>query len=166
MTERANDGPSLQQYVETRFNLLDVSVTKLEHSLAERFAAIEQARALALRFVEERFRHHEQLSTQAQENAKRAVDKAEAAQSAHNTAANEWRGTLNDFKATLVSREEFQRLDRDFSAYRLEVSRLIASQTGASSAVRETKDDSSRWIGLVVGVGGVLIALATLLLHR
>lgn len=120
------DGPSTLEYAKERVDLLAATLEKSEQATAERF------------------RHLEQLFNVNAEAARRAIDKAESAQAAHNVAANEWRGTLNDFKTTLVGREEFQRLDRDFSAYRLEVSRIIAEQRGGKEVRAETKD-STQW---------------------
>ncbi len=138
-----SDGPSMLEYVDNRFD------------------ASETAVRVALKGVDDRFSHLEKLFTLAQDNTKRAVDKAEAAQSAHNTASNEWRGTLNDFKSTLVSRGEFEQLRQDFAAYRLEASRLFAAQAGEKSGTKDTKDDSRAWVGTAIAIVTAIVALVT-----
>lgn len=160
------DGPTTLEYAKERVDLLVVVIDKLEHNVDRRFADIDSVRLTAVKGIDERFKHLEQLFNVNSEATKRAVDKAESAQAAHNVASNEWRGTLNDFKATLVGREEFQRLDRDFSAYRLEVSRIIAAQAGEKSGTKETKDESKFWTQNAIAIIAALIALAALVLEK
>lgn len=143
MNER--DGPSMEQYIETRLNLLTEAMKELDRALRERVDGLSSS-------IDQRFEHTDRMSLVVQEGAKRAIDKAEGAQHAHNVAANEWRNTLNDFKNTLVARGEFDRLERDFSAYRLEMSRLFAAEAGSKQAVKETKEDSKSMWALVVSV--------------
>lgn len=135
------DGPSLEQYIETRFNLLTTAVDKMEAGLLVRIE------------------HLHQLANQTQEASKRAIDKAEAAQAAHNIASNEWRGTLNDFKSTLVSKAEFDRFYQEFSAYRLETSRTSSLFQGEKSGVKESKDSNLAVIGLIVAIVSTLVSL-------
>jgi hypothetical protein len=160
------DGPSTLTYLETRLNLLTVSMDKMETVMDRRFAAVEASTALAAKGVDERFKHQEQLTTLGQETAKRAVDKAEAAQSAHNVAANEWRGTLNDFKSTLIGRPEFDKLSADFTAYRLEVARLLSVMAGEKAGTKDTRDDSRSTWALVIAVATALLMMAELFMRK
>jgi hypothetical protein len=155
---RHSDGPSMEQYIETRLNLLTVAIEKMDAALRERIAGVEAVRDALKVSVDERFIHTDRLNEIVQESAKRAIDKAESAQHAHNVAANEWRSTLNDFKNTLVSRAEYDRLERDFSAYRLEMSRLLAANEGSKRGAKEFRDDSKSMWALVIAVGSAVIA--------
>lgn len=159
MTE-ANDGPSLQQYTETRFNLLLVQVEKLEQTLERRFVAGETARQLLLDGINVRFHHFEEMNVMSVENAKRAVDKAEAQQANINIASNEWRSTLNDFKLTTVSRAEFIQLREDFSAYRLEAARLFSAAQSEKTTTREVHMDSRA--GMQDNRAGVSLSMAAI----
>lgn len=140
--DRDRDGPSTLTYLETRLNLLTAAIEKMEITIDRRFVSSELAASLATKGVDERFRHTEEIARIIREASQTAVNKAEAAQSAHNLAANEWRGTLNDFKTTLVSRAEFDKLYGDFQAYRMEVSRLLSVQAGIKEGTREIRVDT------------------------
>lgn len=150
------DGPSTLTYVETRFNLLTTAFEKFEKNVDQRFGAERDRQLAYIKGYDEKFVHLEQMFTTGQESAKRAVDKAEAAQTAHNLAANEWRGTLNDFKSTLISRAEFERFYTEFSAYRLEASRLASVLSGEKLATKETKDSGRDYLGMAVAAVGVI----------
>lgn len=141
----------IREYIEVRLNLLVVANDKLEASIDRRFGDVAVSTALAAKGIDERFKHLEQIVTLGQETSKRAVDKAEAAQSAHNVASNEWRGTLNDFKTTLVNRAEFDKLYSEFAANKLEVSKIIAAQSG-------NKEGISSAAGVVIVVVTIIIA--------
>ena len=119
-----------------------------------------------LQYVDERLAHTERLFEITQENAKRAVDKAEAAQHAHNVAANEWRGTLNDFKTTLVGRAEYDQLRNDFAAYRLEAARLFAATAGEKAGTKGADESGKWWITTVIAVGSAVAVLVDLFLKR
>ena len=133
------DGPSMLHYVE------------------QRFAGIDATQAQTSKAIEAQFSRLEQLFTLGQDNAKRAVDKAEATQAAHNLAANEWRSTLNDFKSTLVNRSEFDRFYSEFSAYRLEQSRQQSLSAGAKQEKMEAKEDWKSILALVVAVASIVV---------
>lgn len=109
----------------------------------------------------EKFKHMEQMFVIGQTEAKRAVDKAEAAQNAHNVASNEWRGTLNDFKATLVGRPEFDRFYAEFSAFRLEQSRVASGAAGQKAGQREYREDNKSFIAIVISVAAVAVMIVT-----
>lgn len=105
-----------------------------------------------------RFLHTERMFQLSQESAQRAVDKAESAQAAHNTAANEWRATLNDFKTNLINRAEFDRFYSEFSAYRLEQSRQMSLTAGAKQERTEAKEDWKSIVAIIVSIAAVIIA--------
>jgi len=93
----------------------------------------------------------------------RAADKAQEVQAAHNIAANEWRATLNDFKAGVVNRVEFERLQGEFSAYKLEVARILAATAGEKTGSRDV-GDTSKWLITTV-IALVALAVAVLWKH-
>ncbi len=148
-----SSGPDAWDYSKEHFELLRREIDKLEAGFAQR--------GIALSGVEERFRHLEQLFQSGQDNAKRAVDKAEAAQQAHNQSANEWRGTLNDFKTTLITRPEFDRLERsvqtnkDESMHRWDV--LYGERSGGKAGGESVR----LWAGMAIAVLMALLALWT-----
>lgn len=160
------DGPSMEQYVETRLNLLTVYIDRMEHTLLDRIEALDRASLARYAGVRQEVEHARELLQLAQDNSKRAVDKSEATQAAHNVAANEWRGTLNDFKSTLINRSEFERLSNEFSAYRLEVSRLLAASSGEKSATREGKETSLTQLSLVSGAIAIIASVAVAFMLR
>lgn len=143
-------GIPFSQYVETRFNLLLVASDKLEVSVDRRFGEVEASTVLAANGVDIRFKHLEQIVGLGQESAKRAVDKAEAAQAAHNVASNEWRNTLNDFKTSLVGRAEFDKLYQEFASNKLEVSKIIAAQSAKSTVVDPQMQELIARVGALV----------------
>jgi hypothetical protein len=119
----------------------------------------------ALRKMEDgtntRFVHTERMFQLSQDSAQRAVDKAESAQAAHNVAANEWRATLNDFKANLINRPEFDRFYAEFSAYRLEQSRQMSITAGAKQEKMENKEDWKSIVAIIISIAAVVIAYIT-----
>ena len=161
MTDDATkqDGPSTLTYLETRLNLLTETIDKLEKHIDQRFNADRELRESFIKGYDEKFAHLEQMFVTGQDTAKRAVDKAEAAQNAHNIASNEWRGTLNDFKSTLIGRPEFERFYGEFSAYRLESARIASMTQGEKSGVRETKETSMAQLGMFGAAVGAIAAI-------
>lgn len=111
-----------------------------------------------LRYVDERFKHLEQLFTLSQDNAKRAVDKAEVAQAAHNVAQNEWRQTLTDFRQNVPSRNEYDRLSAEVAAYKLEITTSLTRLVASRETSKEGRDDSKSWIAIAVAVLAVVVA--------
>jgi hypothetical protein len=162
----SGDGPSLETYLETRLNLLNARVDEQSAAIRERVDGVEEALAAYQKTIDGRFTHADQLNALVQESAKRAVDKAESAQHAHNIASNEWRGTLNDFKNTLVSKAEFEQLRTDFAAYRLEQSRLNSSAAGAKEATKETRDDNKSLWAMVIAVASIAVSVVVAVMSR
>lgn len=165
------DGPSTMEYFETRFTILSDAMIQRDEAIVERISAAGDLRemrddAVAARFVElgkeldRRFQDAEKVQTLIQQAAARAIDKSEQAQHNHNVASNEWRNTLNDFKNSAVSRVEFDRMEKDFSAYRLEASRLFSIEAGSRQGAREIKDDGKAFWALVVAVASALVTMA------
>jgi hypothetical protein len=126
-----------------------------------RFSAMAESIEKLERNMDARFSHTEQMFELAQDSAKRAVDKAELAQGAHNVASNEWRATLNDFKVTLVGRAEFDRFYAEFSAYRLEQSRQMSLSAGAKQERTESKEDWKSLLALIIAIGAAVAAFLT-----
>jgi len=154
------EGPTPLQYLETRLNLLTVTIEKLEKNVDAHFVADRERQQAYIKGYDERFQHLEQMFLTGQETAKRAVDKAEAAQNAHNLASNEWRGTLNDFKSTLIGRPEFERFYSEFSAYRLESARINSMTQGEKTGTKETKETNIGTLTLIIAVVSVAASVA------
>lgn len=166
MAANETTGPSIEQYIETRFNLLTVASDKTEAAVRERIDAVEAAGIQASKSLSIEITHAKNLLQTAQETSQRAADKSENTQHLHNIEANNWRTEYNKLKSEMVQKDEFLRLDRDFSAYRLEVSKLIAGQTGEKAGSREYRQDSKSVIALAISVATALIAIASFLLRN
>lgn len=179
------DGPSLETYVETRFNLLMTAIDKVDIALRERddhlkeqvetqFAA-QQRTALAYRTgLEAQFSHVEQLFNQAKTASQQAIDKAEAANAAKFQSVNEFRATLSDQADRMMPRVESearhsataekmealahqcsQRFDALGSRID-ELNRRMLLREGAESGTKETKQTSMAVIAIIVAAVGVL----------
>lgn len=147
-------------------NLLNERIDEKDAAMRERIDAVEASLTAYQATMAGRFEHAAQVNALVQDSAKRAIDKAESSQAAHNIAANEWRGTLNDFKGTLVSKTEFDQLRSDFAAYRLEQSRLNSLSAGAKEGAKETRDDSKSLWAMVIAVGSAAVTIALALLKH
>lgn len=139
------------------------AIDTLARVTSERFIDAERTNVARFNGIEERFKHMEAMFKLGQEAAQTAVNKAEAAQHAHNVSANEWRGTLNDFKSTLIGRPEFERFYAEFAAYRLANATVAGAQQGQREASREIKDDWKAYVGWAVAV--IVAVLAYMVKH-
>ena len=170
------DGPTLQEYCETRFNLLTVAAEKTEAALRERIDAVEKSgadRATAFiarldalfKGVEDKFRFVETLAKQAEENTKLATATAGETQRQHNVAQNEWRATLTDFRQNTPTRPEFDKLAVEVTALRLELSTRLSVAQGEKVGMqetrqgsRETKEDSRAGMAIVIAAASGIVA--------
>src|SRR6185369_620312 len=175
MTGERN-GPTLQEYCETRFNLLTVAAEKTEAALRERIDAVDQAglaRAAAFiatreslqKGVDDKFRFVETLAKQAEENTKLATATAGETQRQHNVAQNEWRATLTDFRQNTPTRPEFDKLAVEVTALRLELSTRLSVTQGEKMGMqetrqgsRETKEDSRAGMAIVIAAASGIVA--------
>lgn len=169
MAESTN-GPSMEQYIETRFNLLNVAIDKeagrvgdnLEARHVFTLKAIDDARLVSEKcftMMLEKFKHHEQITLLLKEANQQSRDKAEEAQAAINYAANEWRNAMNDYRRDTITRVEHERLEKDFAAYKLEIAQTIAARqiretaihTGSTERRNESRSSITAIIGWAVG---------------
>lgn len=183
MPERAgpHDGPDLQDYVETRLNLLTVAADKAERGLRERIDAVESAgvaRAVAFaaahdlttKSTNDRFLYVERLTAQAEDNTKLATATAADVQKQHNVAQNEWRATLTDFRQNTPTRPEFDKITSEVTALRLELSTRLSLQQGERAGTKETtqehrstKEDSRAGMAIVIAAAtGVVASILSL----
>jgi len=163
------NGPSLEQYVETRFNLLEKSVQEKLNAqdlrYQQRFEA--QSDALTAAFLSQQtamqtaFTVAEKAVQAALAAADRAVSKAELASDKRFEALNELRQMLNDMVASLLTRNEanskFDGLGEKISAgegrmtnlqSRIDV--LAAGTTGGRTVRDDFKSNMAAIISLVV----------------
>lgn len=159
-------GPSLDTYLEARFRLLDDKHSVYHQLIESKFTAGTQERWAIRDLLHTRINQVEAHFKEVHDLTQRAMDKAEDAQQAHNHAANEWRGTLNDFRFTLVQRPEFDRLTADFAAYRLETASLMAAMTASKTAVKDVQDDGiAKWT-VGASIVATLVAIIALIMSR
>jgi hypothetical protein len=177
------DGPTLQQYVETRLNLITeamkaealsqhAAVTALKASIEATLLASDlryqqrfdsQSNALSAAFASQQTAMSTALVTAekavlvAQAAADRAVSKAELAADKRFESVNEFRKTLDDQQRTLMPRPEvnvmFGALSDKYAALKEQMEGLLSERGGAAKG----------W-GYAVGVVGLLLALGSLLL--
>lgn len=151
-------GPSLETYVETRMNLLQVSIDKMEASLRERVDAVEAASIARKDHLASEIEHGKKMLSTAQDNAKLQADDAKKTQHDINVASNEWRATLTDFRSSVPTKDELNRFYSEFVAYKLENEKRLAAATGERSAKSESKDDWRGNAALIVAIAAVIVA--------
>lgn len=133
----AEPGPTLKDYVETRFNLI-------EQSISERFAANTIA-------VDAAFAA-----------AKEAVLKAETATEKRLEGLNELRGAMGDQQRLLIQRSEVE-LMRDAMGER--VNGLKSQIDGIAAVVEAVRSERRGMVGgwgYAIGLIGIVVALVTL----
>lgn len=134
-------GPSLQTYVETRFNLL----TKL---MDERFKETD------LRY-QQRFEAGQKGLDAALAAADRAVTKAELATEKRFESVNEFRGTLDNQQRTLIPRSEVDVMVKGLEG-------KIADITKQLDAMQAEKKGITGGWGYAVGAVGLVMTLISL----
>lgn len=178
-----SDGPSLQQYVETRFNLLTESLKDLAASqsgaLGSAIEALKAALVAADLRYQQRFEAQSEALTAAlqtakeavqtaQANADRAVAKAEMAADKRFEALNELRQVVNDVMTLMMPKAEATtRFDAvgekiDALAKRIdEVNNRFNLMAGEDTGNRRMKDDTKNYFAIVIAIVVALLALAT-----
>ncbi len=158
-------GPTLEQYVETRFNMFErslndkIAATDLRYQ--QRFEA--QSDALAAAFLSQQtamktaFDVAEKAVNAALAAADRAVSKAELASDKRFESVNEFRKTLSDQQATFMPRSEAN------VALGAMAEKLSALKASVDQSVAERQGVKGGW-GYAVGVVGFVLALGSLLI--
>lgn len=154
-------GPSLQTYVETRFNLFALELHGLKASMDTAFKEADlryqqrfdaQAKALEAAFQAAKEAVQAALSA-----ADRAVSKAELAADKRFESVNEFRKTLDDQQRTLMPRAEADRammgLSDKLGALKEQVDGLLAERAGIRGG----------W-GYAVGAIGFLLTIGSLIM--
>jgi hypothetical protein len=121
-----------------------------EVSLKEYFERILTERDSAVRAA---LAAQEKATAAAFEASEKAISKAEAAQKAHDQAANNLRGVLDDYVKQMFPRTEAEsRLKQHDDKIRaLELAERAGE--GGSKASKEARSNSQWVIGLIVGIG-------------
>lgn len=156
--KQSADGPSLETYAETRLNLFKESVDKLEASLRERIDAVEKTGKSAKRHLRDEIAHTKQMLETAQATMKVQAERAEKTQHDINVASNEWRSTLNDFRGSVATKLELDRLYAEFGAYKLENEKRMAASVGERIAKGESKEDWKGYAALIIAVLAAALA--------
>jgi hypothetical protein len=155
----SGDGPNLQTYVETRFNLLGQEVHGLKALMDSAFKESDlryqqrfdaQAKALEAAFQAAKEAVQAALSA-----ADRAVSKAELAADKRFESVNEFRKTLDDQQRTLMPRAESDR------AMQALAEKLVSLKEQMDALLAERAGVKGGW-GYAVGVVGFLLALGSL----
>lgn len=152
------DGPSLEQYIETRLNLLTVLVNKLEISLRERIDDVERGSVQRKDHLKSEIEHTKQMLQAAQDSLRAQNERAEKTQHDINVASNEWRSTLNDFRGTVATKVELDRLYSEFGSYKLENEKRTAATVGERTAKVENKEDWKSIVAMVISIAAVVMA--------
>lgn len=152
------DGPSLEQYIETRFNLLTVAIEKQEGALRERINAVEAASVSRKNHLQDEIEHTKHMLQTAQESLKLQSERAEKTQHDINIASNEWRSTLNDFRGSVATSAELDRLYAEHGAYKLENEKRMAASAGERIAKGESKEDWKGYAALIIAVLAAALA--------
>lgn len=151
-------GPSLETYLETRLNLLTAALEKMDDSLRERISAVESASLARKDHLGAEIEHSKKMLQAAQDNLKLQSDRSEKTQHDINIASNEWRATLNDFRSSVATSAELDRLYGEFAAYKLENEKRTAATSGERAAKGESKDDWKSIAALVIAVSAAALA--------
>lgn len=146
------DGPDLETYVETRFNLLSVQINKLEESIRERITAVLDTSTARFEQIQVQFKHQSEVTDLIHTTTDAAHAATKATQDAHNLASNEWRRTFQDFKDATTPRPEFNRLAADFSAYKLEIAQTVAAKQISDAGVKQGSNETRASAGMVIGM--------------
>lgn len=183
-----DSGPSLETYIETRFNLLTEAIKDAagtqSSALGSSIEAMKQALAAADLRYQQRFDAQAEALAAAFSAAKeavsaalagadRAVLKAELAADKRFEALNELRQMLNDTIKILMTRQEVTQMvgavaeKIDAAGKRTDAleARLNVA-TGEQSGNRRTKDDTRAYVALGVSLVIVIIAIATFVIAR
>ncbi len=144
-------GPSLREYAEVRFNLLQEIIEKqarrYDEVLSERDTRYQQRFDATEKYVSAGF-----LS------AEKAITKAETATEKRFEGVNEFRAQLSDQQRTFMPRGEQERMQSAIS------DRITALEKQIDTLVSERKGIMGGW-GYAVGVIGLAISVIAVVLH-
>lgn len=123
----ASDGPSLETYVETRFNLLGEKLKEMDLRQQQRFEAQEIS-----------------------------IAKADAATEKRLEAVNEFRQVLTDQANTFMSRTEVNQALRSLSDKIASLENRVnihdGQQSGTSQATQDRRSNIGQWVAIGVAV--------------
>ena len=157
------EGPSLEQYLETRLNLLGETLKTAQAAMdlryQQRFDAQSDALAAAFQSQQQAmktaFDVAEKAVNAALAAADRAVSKAERAADKRFEGVNEFRATLADQQRTLIPRSEVDVIVRSINEKLARLETINTARQGESTGVR------GGW-GYAVGVFGLVLAILSL----
>lgn len=186
--DKNNDGPSLETYVETRFNLLvefiNEKFSAQDVGMRAHIDAVKVMQAASDLRYQQRFEAQSDALTAALQAAKeavqaaqaaadRAVAKAEAAADKRFEALNELRQMLNDVVGTMLTRNESKQLmesvSKESGALSERIARLesiLDKMAGSDTGERRSKTDMRAIIGLGITVLLAILALAGFIIAR
>lgn len=167
----AQDGPSLETYIETRFNLLTEALRDAARAqggaLGAAIEATKESQAAADRRYEQRFEAQEkavQAAFAAQKEAinaalaaaDRAVTKAELATEKRFESVNEFRGTLDNQQRTLIPRSEVDVIARGITDKIIDLTKTIDRMQAERQGIKGG-------YGYAVGIVGLVLTIVTLI---
>ncbi|MEO8133673.1 MAG: hypothetical protein ABI831_06840 [Betaproteobacteria bacterium] len=177
VTEAQRDGPTLNEYVETRLNLAKADAEKTEAALRERINAVEKTATDGLK-------HQKEITGILKESTDKAGSKADETQARVNLASNEWRSTVTDINNNKAPLAAVTRLEVDFAAYKLEkaqelsnyklevqrtVAAVVAQQiadSGIKTGVGNARAESHTSTVTIIGIAAVVATLASIVAPR
>ena len=139
-----NQNPTLKEYLETRLNLLTESIKSSEERFQERFKEVD------LRY-EQRF-----------ESQQMAISKSETATERRLEGVNEFRKTLSDQTASLMTRAEAMALFSGLTEKMGVLVKVIDRGEGQKEGSRERLRDTSSALGVWIAIATTIISIVAL----
>lgn len=159
---------SLGKLMEVQDKAIRDLLNERDRRVTEQFDA-QKAAVFAALFAQEK------MTAAAFASAEKAIDKAEAGQTAYNERSNEFRGQLDDQAKTFIPRNEAdgrdERTREAIENMRKEMGVLRDEMRRETSDLRKTRDESSGkgqgisiiWAGAVSVIGIIIAAIAIVL---
>ena len=118
---------------------------EMDRRYEQRFLSSEKALEAALV-------SNKELTAQAAESNKEAVTKAAQELEHYKVVNNEWRGTINDWRQTLIPRTEYNVKHESIEREVAELQKFRAEFSGSQLAKKEDRGISQWVIGLGIGI--------------
>jgi hypothetical protein len=171
MTADKNTGPTLEQYIETRLNILTKAVTTMKDELKAEVLALKVATEAAANAADLRYQQRftaqsdalsaafaaaKEAVAAARDAQDRAVLKAEVAADKRFESVNEFRKSLTDQQQTFMPRQE------SLALHASAVEKLAAIEKAMDQMTAERMGIKGGW-GYAVGLVGFVMALITIM---
>ena len=154
---KVSDGPSLETYVETRFNLIHSVIKSLESLVFQRIDESDKR-------YQQRFAAQEQALEKALDSMKEAINKAERATELRFESVNEFRATLTDQARDFVTRPAFDASMKTADQSHDSLNAKIDALTNRVNIMDGKQTGGRDLWGLLVGGIGLAVAVTVMVL--